>query len=160
MLQNLLLPYVVEPIRLRDSIVYPVACDVRLSWVAAEDVGRVSAQILAGNRSGCEINLGSSTQMDGADLAAAFSRGLGRTIRFISLPLDEFELGVDAALGDGVGRRVSAIFRFIQCHPDDRDFVSRVFTGAPGLEGFQPMSVDTWVKLHSDAFEAVTAAAR
>ena len=98
--------------------------------------------------------------MDGVDLAAAFSRALGRTIRFISLPLNEFEQGVDAALGDGVGRRVSAIFRFIQSHPDDRDFVSRAFTSAPGLEGFRPMSVNTWVKLHSDAFESVTPAAR
>jgi uncharacterized protein YbjT (DUF2867 family) len=160
MLQNLLLPYVTEPIRLRDSIAYPVASDVRLSWAAAEDVGRLTAQILLEDRSGCEINLGSSSQMDGADLAAAFSRGLGRTIRFISLPVNEFEQGVDAALGDGVGRRVSAIFRFIQRHPDDRDFVSRAFTSVPGLEGFQPMAVDTWAKLHGDAFEPVTAAAR
>ena len=157
MLQNLLLPYVIEPIRLRDSIVYPVASNVRLSWVAAEDVGRVTARILAEDRSGWEINLGSAVQMDGEDLAAAFSRGLGRTIRFISLPLDAFEHGVDAALGDGVGRRVSAIFRFIQRHPDDREFVSQVYSRVPGLDGFQPMPVDAWVKLHRDTFSAVTA---
>jgi uncharacterized protein YbjT (DUF2867 family) len=159
MLQNLLLPYVTRPVQLHDSIVYPVGSDVRLSWVAAEDVGRITAEILARGASGYEINLGGSAQMDGADLAAAFSRGLGRKIRFISLPLDEFERGVDAALGDGVGKRVSAIFRFIHNHPHDRDFVGRAFRTVPGLDGFQPMPMDAWVRLHRDAFEAVTVGA-
>jgi hypothetical protein len=84
-------------------------------------------------------------QMDGADLASAFSRGLGRKIKFVSLPLDEFEQGVDAALGDGVGKGVSVIFRFLQSHPEDRDFVSRPFTSIRGLEDFQPIAVDAWV---------------
>ena len=40
--------------------------------------------------------------------------GLGRTIRYQSLNLDEFERSIDQALGPSVGKRISAIFRFIE----------------------------------------------
>ena len=70
--------------------------------------------------------------------------------------MGEFEQGVDAALGDRAGSRVSAVFRFIQGHPDDRNFVSLAFTYTPGRKRFRPTSVDTWVKPHSDVFEALT----
>ena len=60
------------------------------------------------------------------------------SIRYHSLDLDEFERGIDQALGPGVGKRISAIFRFIERHPDDLEFLARPFVqpaGVPAVDG-------------------------
>ena len=77
---------------------------------------------------------------------------LNRNIRYIALPLDAFEAGVDAAIGPGVGKQIGAIFRFIDRHPDDRAFVSSPFWASAGFPSFEPTSPAEWVAAHADAF--------
>ena len=152
LLQNLLLPWIVRGVIEDGAIVYPVRADLELSWVAAEDVGRLTALILEREAFGENIDLGAARLSNGDELAKSFAGALGRPIRFASLPLGQFEQGVDAALGPGVGRRVSAIFRFIETHPDDLAFVATPYGVSPRLWGFAPMTIADWVRLNRDAF--------
>jgi uncharacterized protein YbjT (DUF2867 family) len=158
-LQNLLLPYAKFSIATRGVLAYPVADKQPLSWVATEDIASLIAHLLQHNAMGVSVDAGGQGSTDGHELAGCFSEGLGRPICYESLDLDEFERGVDQALGPGVGKRVSGVFRFIQSHPDDLEFVSRPFVQPPGVPRFESTDVTKWVAAHSEDF-AVLAAAR
>jgi uncharacterized protein YbjT (DUF2867 family) len=152
LLQNLLLPWVTQSIASRGALVYPVARDRALSWTAAEDIGRLAAAIIRQDTYGHSIDLAAGEAINGDLLARSFSQALGRPIEFVSLPLDQFEAGVDAALGTGAGKRIGAIFRFIEEHPDDLDFVARTFTPPGCLPGFEPTPITDWIRLHRPAY--------
>lgn len=152
MLQNLLLPWVTQSIATAASLVYPVAADRHLSWVAAEDIGRLAASIIGHDAYGGTVDLAACEAITGDVLAAKFAHALDRPIEFVSLPLDEFEASVDATLGVGVGRRIGAIFRFIDEHPDDLDFVARTFASPSFLPPFEPTAITDWIRLHREAY--------
>lgn len=152
LLQNLLLPWVVRGVANDGAIVYPVGAEVELSWVAAEDVGRLAPAILEHDLFGETFDLGAERLVTGDELARSFAAALGRPVRFVSLPLTEFERGVDAAIGPGAGRRIGAIFQFIETHPQDRAFVATPYAAPARLSGFAPMAIGDWVRLHRDAF--------
>jgi uncharacterized protein YbjT (DUF2867 family) len=157
-LQNLLLPYATFSIAARGVLAYPVADKQPLSWVATEDIASLIGHLLQHNTMGVSVDAGGQRSLDGHELARCFSEGLGRPIRYESLDLDEFERGVDQALGPGVGKRVSRIFRFIQGHPDDLEFVSKPFVQPSGVPRFESTDVTKWVAAHSKDFAALPAA--
>jgi uncharacterized protein YbjT (DUF2867 family) len=151
-LQNLLLPWVTTSIASHASLVYPIEPDCRLSWIAAEDVGRLAASVVQRDAYGHRISLGACEAVDGDELARAFSKTLDQHIEFVSMPVSRWEAQVDAVLGSGVGERVGAIFRFIQQHPDDLDFVSQTFTPLPFLPEFRPSSIIDWAQAHRGSY--------
>jgi uncharacterized protein YbjT (DUF2867 family) len=157
-LQNLLLPYARLSIATRGVLAYPVVDKQPLSWVATEDIARLIGHLLQHNAMGVAVDAGGQLSLDGHELARRFSEGLGRPIRYEALDLDEFERGVDQALGPGVGKRVSGIFRFIQGHPDDLEFVSKPFVQPPGVPHFESTDVTKWVAAHSKDFAALATA--
>jgi hypothetical protein len=132
---------------------YPIAGEQTLSWVAPEDIGRLSAIVIRDELYGFTLLAGARRTVRGEALASAFSRALGRDIRYEALPLDAFEAGVDAALGPGVGKQVGAIFRFTQNNPGDLDFVTTPFSAPEGFPAFEPMPLEDWIAAHRDAFE-------
>lgn len=163
LLQNLLLPWVTHSIASSGALVYPIAAGRALSWVACEDVGRLAATIISHDGYGHSIDLGACQAIDGDTLAHHFSLALERPIDYVSLPLDQFEANVDAALGSGAGQRIGAIFRFIQNHPDDLDFVTSTFTPPPFDPAFAPTTVTDWIHQNRNAYTTgriLTAAGR
>ena len=157
-LQNLLLPYAKFSIATRGVLAYPVGDKQALSWVATEDIASLIGHLLEHNAMGVSVDAGGQRSLDGHELAGCFSKGLGRPIRYESLDLDEFERGVDQGLGSAVGKRVSGIFRFIQGHPDDLEFVSKPFVQPSGVPRFESTDVTKWVAAHSKDFAALAAA--
>jgi uncharacterized protein YbjT (DUF2867 family) len=152
LLSNLLLPYASLGIAHEDLLTYPVGSDVALSWAAPEDVGRMISIMISRGLYGLTLHAGSSAPVRGDELAGEFAAALERPIRYIPLPLDDFEAGVDAAVGPGIGRQVGEIFRFIAQHPDDREFVDRPFAVPPEFPPVEPMSIQDWVRAHKEAF--------
>jgi uncharacterized protein YbjT (DUF2867 family) len=152
LLQNLLLPWVTHSIASQRVLVYPVDPHVALSWVAAEDIGRMTAAIIRHSAYNRSIHLASRKAIDGVTLAHTFSRTLGRSIDYVGLPLNEFEAHVDAAVGAGAGEKVGAIFRFIRHHPNDRAFVTQAFTPPEFLPEFNPTPIAEWIRLHKSSF--------
>jgi hypothetical protein len=160
-LQNLLLPYAALSIAMRDVLQYPVEERQRLAWVSVEDIARLIDHLLRTASMGVSVAAGGRRALDGTELARSFSEGLGRPIRYQSLGLDEFEAGVDQALGAGVGKRVSAIFRFIERHPDDRAFVSQPYAQPQNRPMFEMTNqVTQWVAAHQAEFSAQSTGGR
>jgi uncharacterized protein YbjT (DUF2867 family) len=90
LLQNLLLPYSTHSISVHNTISYPVAAQHAFSWVGAEDIARLIDHLLKHNATGISVHAGGKRALDGAELAKCFSEGLGRSIRYQSLDLDQF----------------------------------------------------------------------
>lgn len=112
-MENLLGPWTRPAVVERDELTYPVDDATRIGWIASEDLGKLTVAALerpelAGRRfivSGVEA-------VTGPELAAAFSAGLGRTITYRELTLDEFALAMDAMFGPGVGAGAAAGYQF------------------------------------------------
>jgi uncharacterized protein YbjT (DUF2867 family) len=154
LLSNLLLPWATHSIATDGTLRYPIDDDLAVSWTAPQDVGRLAALAIVEGLYGFTILAGGARAVRGASLADAFSRALGRAIRYEALGLDAFEAGVDAALGPGVGKQVGAIFRFIEDHGDDLDFVTTPFSATVGFPAFEPLALEDWVAAHRDALSS------
>ena len=154
LLENLLLPHATHAIATEDVLIYPVSAEHSFAWTSSEDVARLIDHLLKQNAMGVSVYAGGKRAINGHELAKCFSEGLGRAIRYQSLDLDEFERGLDLALGPGVGKRISAIFRFIERHPDDLDFLSQPFVQPEQLPAFESTDVTKWVAAHKAAYTA------
>jgi uncharacterized protein YbjT (DUF2867 family) len=159
LLENLLLPYAVYSITNGGVLAYPVSEQHAFAWTSTEDLARLIDHLLQHNVMGMSVLAGGKRAINGTELARCFSEGLGQTIRYYSLDLDDFERGIDQALGPDIGKRVSAIFRFIERHPDDLDFLARPFVQPAQLPAFEPTDVTTWIAGHRDIYTAYTAPA-
>jgi uncharacterized protein YbjT (DUF2867 family) len=103
-LENLFGPWTRPAIIERSVLPYPVEENTRLGWIASEDVGKLTVAALEHPElAGSVIPISGIENVTGPELAAAFSRGLGRTITYDALPLDEFAAAMDAMFGEGVG---------------------------------------------------------
>ncbi|TCP89750.1 hypothetical protein C8J31_102931 [Rhizobium sp. PP-CC-2G-626] len=59
-------------------------------------------------------------------------------------------------MGSGVGQRVASKFRFFAEHSEEANAILAVpFAHRPGLDGFIPVDVETWVQRHRSAFLGV-----
>jgi uncharacterized protein YbjT (DUF2867 family) len=152
LLSNLLLPWARQSVAAQGVLAYPVAADVSLCWAAPEHIGCLVSMVVGGQLYGHTLHAGAKTAITGDELASVFSAALDRNIRYMPLRLDAFEEGVDAALGPGIGREVGAIFRFIDRHADDRDFVSHPFWVPADFPPVEPTSIAHWVRAHAHAF--------
>jgi uncharacterized protein YbjT (DUF2867 family) len=154
LLQNLLLPYATYSITTQDVLTYPIAPERAFAWVSSEDIARLIDHLLRHNAMGVTVSAGGKRAIDGNELAQCFSEALGRTITYQSLDLDGFEASLDQALGPGVGKRISAIFRFIERHPDDLAFLAQPFVQPAGVPAFESTDVTHWVASHAGDFNA------
>jgi uncharacterized protein YbjT (DUF2867 family) len=151
-LDNLLLPYAAHSIATKDVLAYPVSDHHALAWTSIDDIARLIDHILRHDRLGISVLAGGKRAINGIELARCFSEGLERTIRYQSLGLDEFERAIDLAIGPGVGKRISAIFRFIERHSDDLEFLAHPFVQPAQLPAFELTNVAQWVAAHKAAY--------
>jgi hypothetical protein len=156
-LDNLLLPYATYSIASTGVLAYPISEQPAFAWTSADDVARLIDHVLRHNVMGVSVLAGGKRAINGAELARCFSEGLGRTIRYQSLDLDQFELSIDQAIGPGVGKRISAIFRFIERHPDDLEFLARQFVQPAQMPAFEATDVTKWVAGHKAAYSMMPA---
>jgi len=156
-LDNLLLPYATYSIASTGVLAYPISEQPAFAWTSADDVARLIDHVLRHNVMGVSVLAGGKRAINGAELARCFSEGLGRTIRYQSLDLDQFELSIDQAIGPGVGKRISAIFRFIERHPDDLEFLARPFVQPAQMPAFEATDVTKWVAGHKAAYSMMPA---
>ena len=87
---------------------------------------------------GVSVLAGGKRAINGAELARCFSQGLGRTIRYQSLDLDQFELSIER-------------------HPDDLEFLARPFVQPTQMPAFEATDVTKWVAGHKAAYSMMPA---
>lgn len=152
-LDNFLKPDTCEGISRRGIIVYPVPANQQIAWTSTDDAARAALTLLENDSFGSDHLISGTDAADGGSLALAFSEALKRDIKFQSLSLDDLEREVDKAMGAGVGKRVSAKFRFLERHPDQAErMLSSPFHPSPPLRGFLPSPIRNWVTERSSMF--------
>ena len=134
LLENLLIPDVKKRV-LKGKLVLPVKATLQQQFIASDDIGRVSAIILSNTEKykGRTIPL-AGDQLDGLELAAAFSKVLDRKINFQQLPM----LIVRLIMGKGLTK----MFRWINKNEglllSDLTALHKEF---PGM-----VTVEEWIK--------------
>ena len=116
-MENLLGPWTAPEVAAADRLAYPLPDTVRLQWIRHEDIGALS--VAAWDRcppGGHRIPVCGPEALTGPDAAAAFSRALGRTIRYRAMPPAEFGATVDRAFGGG-GDEVAGFYAAVAANP-------------------------------------------
>ena len=152
-LDNLLRPETRAAIAGKGRLVLPIPPTQQIAWTSADDAAQAAITLLDDETFGADCLISGPESVDGDGLARAFSEALRRDIKFQSLPLDTLEREVDAAMGAGVGRRVSAKLRFFEAHPEEADrMLSRPFQPCHALSGFIPTAIHAWAADHRSSF--------
>jgi uncharacterized protein YbjT (DUF2867 family) len=112
-LENLLGPWTRPGVIERDELAYPVEEHQRLGWIATDDVAAfVAAAVERPQLAGEHFIVSGEENLTGPELAERFSRGLGRTISYRAMPLEEFGAVLDTVFGPGAGAGGIAGYKF------------------------------------------------
>lgn len=150
--ENLLGPWTAPFVAGDDTVAYPTPPDMRVGWIASEDVGAlVVAALERPQLAGRSFVVSGVENPNGAELAAAFSEGLGRSISYRAMPPREFGAILDAAYGPGAGDAAATEYeRFWEssAHPTMHTDM------APVLAELQVRmhTLREWVAKHRQAF--------
>lgn len=153
-LENLLGPWTRPNIIARNVLSYPVESDTPLGWIATQDVGAfVAAALERPDLANRRIGVSGLEAVNGSQLAARFSEGLGRQISYYAMPLEEFGAALDAAFGPGAGAGGIQGYQFQREH---KDLLTMWWDMRPVLDLLPvPMtSIAQWAAQHKIAFEA------
>ncbi len=152
-LDNMLKPSALAEIMMDGVFAPPIPASQRIAWTSADDCAEAALTLLERNAMGGDYRIAGPESLTGDELAARVSAGLGRTIHYRGQPLAEFEREVDQAMGEGVGHRVASKFRYFAAHPEEAETIlAQPFAPQSGLESFRPMDVESWVRIHREAF--------
>lgn len=153
-LDNLLKPSALAEIVGEGVFAPPIPASQRIAWTSVDDCAEAALTLLELGAMCGDHRIAGPESLTGDELAAGISAGLGRTIRYRGQPLDEFEREVDAAMGQGVGRRVASKFRYFAAYqPEAETILEQPFVPQSGLESFRPTDVESWVRAHRMKFE-------
>ncbi|MEL4892290.1 NmrA family NAD(P)-binding protein [Xanthomonas protegens] len=159
-LDNLLKPSARADLVAHGVFAPPIAATQRIAWTSADACAEAALALLRHGAHGGSYRIAGTESLTGAELVQRLTAGLGRPVRYRAQPLDAFERDVDAALGAGQGRVVASKFRFFAMHPQQADaLLAAPLQAQPGLEMFQPGSIDAWIAAHRQAFLAPSPAA-
>ncbi|MBC8163616.1 MAG: NmrA family NAD(P)-binding protein [Roseiflexaceae bacterium] len=152
-MENFLGPWTAPNIVQRDQLTYPNSAETRIGWIASEDVGAlVAAAIERPELANAVFMVSGIENASGAELASAFSEGLGREIAYVAMEPEEFGAVLDQAFGPGAGDAASAQYRKMR---DDPNPPAMWFAMQPVLDKLpvHMTSLAEWAAKHRAAFE-------
>ena len=146
----LLYPFALSGIRDSDVLALPFG-DGRFFPLAAQDQGQIIATILddPAPHAGQTYRLDGPTELDGAGMAAALTRVLGRTITYHPVPIPAFQSVVAdiASLGPFFAQHIGAVAQDLQDGLlKDPGVTVQHFTGGT------PTSIQAFVEAHRELF--------
>ena len=151
-MENWLGPWTRPFVASRHELPYPVPEVARPGWIASDDMGKLMVAALERPElANSKMLVRGTESVNGSELAAEFSKGLGREITYRTMPLDEFAAIIDEAFGPGAGEGVAAGYRFqgenphLFAAPVDMD---AVLSQLP----VQMTTIAAWVEKHQLAF--------
>lgn len=140
-LDNISAPWMINKAITADTLFYPQPAHAHLSWLTHRTLGDFAvAGATRDDAIGQRFEIGGSEAFDGAALAAAFSRAVGRPLRYQPLPLDAFAANLNATFGPPAGDRIAENFRWLEDHPN----AMRVDGTAATRLNVKPEPFDDW----------------
>jgi len=155
-MENLMGPWTRPSVAQHDVLPYPSPADARMGWIASDDLGKlVVAAIEHPELANTRFVVSGADNLTGPELAAQFSKGLGREITYYEQPLEEFGAAIDAAFGPGAGEGAMAGYRFQREHALKLTMWTDMESVLEKLP-VQLTSVEEWVQQHAAAFQPET----
>ncbi|WP_102125069.1 SDR family oxidoreductase [Deinococcus planocerae] len=152
-MENFLGPWTAPEVASRDVFTYPVPNEVRMQWIASDDLGKFVAYAFAHPElAPLNLKVAGPERLSAEEVAERFSRALGRPIRFEPQSPEVFGERMDT-IYPGMGRFAAMAYQ-------------RAFTDPPSMSSdvdvdsaLQKMPVtlttlEDWVREHADAFGA------
>ena len=119
-MENFLGPWCLPSIKHRDAVAYPHRKEMRVSWIASDDLGAFAVAALERpHLAGQHFTLGGPEALDGAAIAAAFSAGLGREITYDGITPEAFGETMAQIMGPEAGTGISIAYGYSNAQPDD-----------------------------------------
>lgn len=158
-MENFLGPWTRQEIEEADTFAYPTPNEVTMQWVATEDVARFMVYALAHPElAPLNVKVSGPEALNGEGVAASFSRGLGRNIRFRAMTPDEFGAKLDAVF-PGMGEAAAQGYRMAYEQPE-RFSTNVDLEGALEQLPVELTTLETWVRARAGAFSSTLEAAR
>lgn len=151
--ENLLGPWTAPKVKSEDKVAYPVPTDFRMGWLPASDMAKAMVAALEQPKlAGSKFMISGKKALNGQQLEAAFSEGLGRKIAYYPMPPQEFGGILDAIMGEGAGASVAKEYQAIwdgqaqpQMHADMQQTLATL--------GVEFDELKDWVAQHKFLFD-------
>jgi uncharacterized protein YbjT (DUF2867 family) len=112
-MENLKTPAIANGIVREGVVAYPTPDRLRVSWLAAADLGAyVAAALRRPDLTGEALDIGGPDALDGPALATALSEGIGQSLRYAAIPPDVFERGLTAQFGPVIAQGIARTYHY------------------------------------------------
>lgn len=151
-MENLLGPWTAGPVREDDELSYPIPEGTGFSWIATRDVAAL--MIEAAKRPALAntlLRIGGPENLTGPEMAASFSRALGRDIRWEYITPRELGDRCAAVIGQPAGNGLAEYYATVQENIED---VVPFHDMGPILQKLpvELTTLETWVREHAALF--------
>jgi uncharacterized protein YbjT (DUF2867 family) len=150
-MENFLGPWCLPAVQLQNTVAYPHRQEMRVSWIASEDLGSLAVAALERPElAGQRFRLGGPEALDGAAIARAFSAGLGREITYQAITPEAFGATMAQVIGPEAGEGIRVAYGHSNAQPDDAMSVdmTTVLEQLP----VKLTRLEDWVRKHANAF--------
>ncbi len=147
-MENFLGPWVLPRLQAEHVVAYPVEAARPVSWIAADDLGRLAVAALGRpHLAGQAFDVGGPAALTGADIARSFSAGLGRPVRYEHISPEAFGAIMGRLMGLEAESGVVAAYTAGQAAPLDAMVVrmDRVLEQLP----VEQTTLEQWVRAHA-----------
>ncbi len=141
-LENLLMPYVIDSVRERGVLPYPIRADFPVSWASHLDSADTAVALFDRPDVTGEVTVGQYPAITGPDLAAAFGAHLGTTVTFGSITPEDFRTSVAPLIGEGPAADIAHAYQAMSALPD-RSITPE--NSAQKLLGITPRTTRQWL---------------
>ena len=154
-MENFLGPWCLPSIQAHNTVAYPHRTEMRVSWIASEDLGSLAVAALERPElAGQRFRLGGPEALDGAAIARAFTAGLGREIQYQAITPEAFGATMAQVMGPEAGEGIRVAYAHANAQPDDAMAVD--MTGVLEQLPVNLTTLEDWVRSHANDFASAS----
>ncbi|MDT0344180.1 NmrA family NAD(P)-binding protein [Streptomyces litchfieldiae] len=117
-LENLLMPYVIDSVRERGVLPYPIRADFPVSWASHLDIADATVALFEHTDLTGVVSVGQYPPITGPDLAEAFGTRLGRDVVFEPITPEEMRTSVAPLIGKDAAADIAAAYQAMSAMPN------------------------------------------
>ncbi|GAA3858621.1 NmrA family NAD(P)-binding protein [Streptomyces lacrimifluminis] len=141
-LENLLMPYVLDTVRERGVLPYPIRADFPVSWASHLDIADVVVALFDRHDVTGVVSVGQYPAITGPDLAQAFGAHFGKNVVFEPITAEQMRASVAPVIGEGPAADVAGLYQAMSTLPD-RSIAPE--DSAQKLLGITPRTTEQWL---------------
>ncbi|MEU2281895.1 NmrA family NAD(P)-binding protein [Streptomyces sp. NPDC013178] len=141
-LENLLMPYVIDTVRERGVLPYPIRADFPASWASHLDIADAVVALFDRPDMTGLVSVGQYPAITGPDLAEAFGAHFGKDVVFERISPEQFRSSVASLIGEGPAADVAGAYAAMSRLPG-RSITPE--NSAQKLLGITPRTTGQWL---------------